>query len=74
LESFVSEHISRLALDVDGTVLGWIGGIPHYRGHVWELKPLVVRLDRQGQGIGRADANVLGKPDILMATSVARHG
>jgi aminoglycoside 6'-N-acetyltransferase I len=45
----------RLALDDAGaTVLGWIGGLPDYDGHVWELHPLVVRPDRQRQGIGRA--------------------
>jgi aminoglycoside 6'-N-acetyltransferase I len=48
------DHICRVALDDDGTVLGWIGGLPEYDGHVWELHPMVVRLDRQGQGIGRA--------------------
>ena len=53
-ESFEAGRISRVALDEDGIVLGWIGGISHYRGHVWELHPLVVRVSHQGQGIGRA--------------------
>jgi aminoglycoside 6'-N-acetyltransferase I len=53
-ESFAAGRISRIALDEDGTVLGWIGGISHYRGHVWELHPLVVRVSQQGKGIGRA--------------------
>ena len=53
-ESFAAGRISRVALDEDGIVLGWIGGISHYRGHVWELHPLVVRVSHQGQGIGRA--------------------
>jgi aminoglycoside 6'-N-acetyltransferase I len=52
--SFAPERISRVALDDHGEALGWIGGIPQYRGHVWELHPLVVRVDWQGQGIGRA--------------------
>lgn len=47
-------RIARVAVDDDGTALGWIGGIPSYDGHVWELHPLVVRPDCQGQGIGRA--------------------
>ena len=53
-ESLDSGRISRVAVDEQGTVLGWIGGIAEYDGHVWELHPLVVRPDRQGQGIGRA--------------------
>ncbi|HMQ51785.1 MAG TPA: GNAT family N-acetyltransferase [Anaerolineae bacterium] len=53
-ESLGQDRISRAAIDPDGTVLGWIGGIRQYEGHVWELHPLVVRPDRQGQGLGRA--------------------
>jgi len=53
-ESFAVGRISRVALDEDGMVLGWIGGISQYRGHVWELHPLVVRVNQQGKGIGRA--------------------
>src|SRR5258708_38071903 len=53
-ESFAAGRISRVALDEDGTVLGWIGGISQYRGHVWDLLPLVVRISQQGKGIGRA--------------------
>jgi aminoglycoside 6'-N-acetyltransferase I len=45
--------ICRVALDEAGAVLGWIGGIATYGGNVWELHPLVVRPDRQRQGIGR---------------------
>jgi len=53
-ESFGTDRISRIAVDEDGTVLGWVGGISQYRGHVWELHPLVVRVSQQGKGIGRA--------------------
>jgi aminoglycoside 6'-N-acetyltransferase I len=53
-ESFAAGRISRVALDEEGTVLGWIDGISQYRGHVWELHPLVVRVSQQGKGIGRA--------------------
>lgn len=52
-EALAPERICRVALDADGTVLGWIGGIPLY-SHAWELHPLVVRGDRQRQGIGSA--------------------
>ena len=41
-------------MDDDNAVLGWIGGIKQYNGHVWELHPLVVRADHRRQGIGRA--------------------
>jgi aminoglycoside 6'-N-acetyltransferase I len=53
-ESFGEGRISRVAVDQAGNVLGWIGGISEYGGNVWELHPLVVRPDRQRQGIGRA--------------------
>ena len=36
------------------TVLGWCGILPQYSGNAYELHPLVVRGDRQGQGIGAA--------------------
>ena len=53
-ESLGADRVSRVALDDTGAVTGWIGGLPTYEGHVWELHPLVVRRDCRGQGIGRA--------------------
>ena len=53
-ESFAPDRVSRVALDDLGMAVGWIGGIKHYSGHTWELHPLVVKLDHQGRGIGRA--------------------
>jgi aminoglycoside 6'-N-acetyltransferase I len=53
-EALAPDRLSRAAVTEDGTVLGWIGGIRHYDGHVWELHPLVVRPDCQRLGIGRA--------------------
>lgn len=53
-ESFDAGHLSRVALDEQGNVLGWIGGNSQYGGNVWELHPLVVALHHRGQGIGRA--------------------
>ena len=47
-------RISRVALDETGAVLGWIGGIPAYRGRAWELHPLVVAPAVQRRGVGRA--------------------
>ncbi|MCL6432966.1 MAG: GNAT family N-acetyltransferase [Leptolyngbyaceae cyanobacterium HOT.MB2.61] len=52
-DSFAPDRISRIAVDEDGTVLGWIGAIRSYEGHAWELHPLVVRSDRQRQGVGK---------------------
>lgn len=43
-----------LARIESGRLLGWVGGLPEYRGRVWELHPIVVQPDRRGQGIGRA--------------------
>lgn len=37
-------------------LLGWVGGIPSsaYEGRVWELHPMVVRMESRRLGIGRA--------------------
>ena len=53
-ESFQPGRISRIAVDEQNLVLGWIGGFEEYAGNVWELHPLVVRPDSQRQGVGRA--------------------
>ncbi len=53
-ESFGGDRVSRIGLDDTGSVVGWIGGFPSYDGNVWEMRPLVVRRDRRGEGIGRA--------------------
>ena len=52
-ESFGKDRISRIALDSNGEIVGWIGGLSHYDGNVWEIHPLVVKPSRQGSGIGR---------------------
>ncbi|HJU42318.1 MAG TPA: GNAT family N-acetyltransferase [Vicinamibacterales bacterium] len=43
----------RAAID-DNAVLGWVGGLPEYRGRVWELHPIVVDRARRLHGVGRA--------------------
>jgi aminoglycoside 6'-N-acetyltransferase I len=52
-ECLEPDKIIRVAVDEQGLVLGWIGARHNY-AKVWELHPLVVRPDRQRQGIGRA--------------------
>ena len=52
-DSLLPGRISRIAVDEQRVVLGWIGGIEEYDGNVWELHPLVVRQDCQRQGVGR---------------------
>lgn len=53
-ESFLEDRISRVAVDDDGRVIGWIGGQPRYGGNVWELHPLVVSSAARSRGVGRA--------------------
>lgn len=53
-EMLADDRILRVALDENENVIGWIGGIEQYDGHVWELHPLVVKPGLQGRGIGRA--------------------
>lgn len=52
-EALKPERIVCAALDETGAVLGWIGGIPQYEGHVWELHPLAVHPTHQRRGLGR---------------------
>lgn len=52
-EALQEGRICRVAVDESDTVLGWIGGISQYDGHVWELHPLAASPKHQGQGIGR---------------------
>lgn len=51
-ESLQPGRLSRIAVDEDGNVLGWIGGIRQYEGKVWELHPLVVSSAHRGKRVG----------------------
>ena len=53
IEWIAKDGFVRAALN-DGEVVGWVGGLPEYRGKVWELHPIVVEQSRRLQGIGRA--------------------
>ncbi|HET9588124.1 MAG TPA: GNAT family N-acetyltransferase [Anaerolineales bacterium] len=53
-EMLQGERICRAAVDEQGNLIGMIGGIPQYDGHVWELHPIAVQPDSQGRGVGRA--------------------
>jgi aminoglycoside 6'-N-acetyltransferase I len=58
-DSIGEDKISRIAINDEQTVLGWIGGRSMYNGNVWELHPLVVKKEYRGQGIGKALVNDL---------------
>jgi aminoglycoside 6'-N-acetyltransferase I len=53
-EMLAPDRILRAAVDDQVTLMGLIGGIPQYDGHVWELHPLVVKPGLQTKGIGTA--------------------
>lgn len=47
------EGFARAMLD-EQVLVGWVGGLPEYRGRVYELHPMVVRREHRRRGIGRA--------------------
>ena len=54
LESLDDRKISRVALDESGKVIGWIGAVSMYDGHVWEIHPIVVAKAHRRAGVGSA--------------------
>ena len=53
IEWIAKDGFVRAALEQQ-RVLGWVGGLPEYRGRVWELHPIVVAKERRLHGVGRA--------------------
>lgn len=54
LESLSDDSISRVLVNGDEEVIGWIGGRSQYDGNVWELHPLVIRKDSRMRGFGKS--------------------
>lgn len=53
-EALAQDHLALAAVDEHGVLSGWVGAIRAYDGHAWELHPLAVYPQRQGQGVGSA--------------------
>lgn len=53
-QALSADRISRAAVGAGDRLQGWIGALPAYDGHAWELHPLAVALEFQGRGIGAA--------------------
>lgn len=53
MDSMVEGKISRVLINNDGKVVGWIGGESQYNGKVWEIHPLVVDKAYRQNGLGR---------------------
>lgn len=51
-ESLGSDRISRVAIDEQGNLIGWISGVKQYEGNVWGMHPLVVNKSWQSKRIG----------------------
>lgn len=47
-------RFALVAIDQFGHTVGWVGSIPAYGGHTWEVHPLAVHPNVQRCGIGRA--------------------
>lgn len=51
-DALEDSKVALAALDPNGRLEGWIGAKPHYEGGVWEIHPLVVSSEAQGDGVG----------------------
>ena len=52
IQEYCAEPYVAFGMYEDETLLGWIGAMPQYGGHTWELHPLAVVPHRQRTGIG----------------------
>ena len=52
--SVLAQGFARAMMIDAATLVGWVGGLPEYAGHVYELHPMVVRREFRLRGIGRA--------------------
>jgi aminoglycoside 6'-N-acetyltransferase I len=52
-DSLIEGKISRVLINSDGKLIGWIGGQSQYNGKVWEIHPLVVDKAFRGKGLGK---------------------
>jgi aminoglycoside 6'-N-acetyltransferase I len=74
VRSVISDGFARAMIEND-FLFGWIGGLPEYRGRVWELHPLVVHREHRRRGIGRrlveafeAEARIRGAHTVTLGT------
>lgn len=54
LNALAVDRICRVLMDANDNPLGWIAAIPQNHGRLWEIHPLVVSVEAQGKGYGRA--------------------
>lgn len=53
-ETLQEGRISRVAVNAEGKIVGWIAGSSSYKGNVWDIHPLIVHNDYRNKGIGKA--------------------
>ncbi len=71
VEKYLGEDRIALMALMDGCLAGFVGAAPHYGVTGWELHPLAVFPEFQGQGIGKAlvralEAEVLKRGGITL--------
>ncbi|MFM2032515.1 MAG: hypothetical protein RLZZ297_1280 [Chloroflexota bacterium] len=54
IATYLADDLLAYGAYVDDTLVAWIGALPQYDGHAWELHPLAVIPKFQRKGIGRS--------------------